>query len=318
MDFFFEQVRILSGLIKLAEHQQAYAEALERKGFTSFQVWNTFVCSYCLDKELETHRVYLIEEAKTWIGSPDGFPLHIVGKERGYKSPILVAMRAARDAVNGRPYDEITGPDIWMREIDPCLRRLKQLEFAQDPTALTRREQMYEEFREVRCEEVKPFRGNTAPASNYSPLAKELFCVRLAPYGFKFDAYRSRQFSPVVSKPLNDAWDLCWSPDDEIPLRLELKVPSTLGERGTTLFCPMFYVSSKQSRGEPSKANRSGKLNFLMVAHDRVVPGFRWAYSSFEDGDELDLVISAHATMYGLIADFVESRLAKSLSNATP
>ncbi len=58
-----------------------------------------------------------------------------------------------------------------------------------------------------------PRRAPQSPSHDYSSYFAATLVEAFEPAGFVFDAYRSGEQCPVISKPITSDWDICWWPE---------------------------------------------------------------------------------------------------------
>jgi hypothetical protein len=312
------QVNILGKLTYLADRASELAASLQAAGFDSFVARRHFLDSFCEPTEQSTHERYLVEVAKTAIGTPDGISGFLRGREPGFRSPILAAMRAERDATNGVPYDALLGVDIWKREIDPCARRMMRLEFAADPVVSERRRQMDTDRRRRHAIEIARHVSDLARSFTFDPtgcsrLVAQAMQADLGSLGFEYDRRRSRPFSPVLSKRLTPSCDLCWSLRTDRNLQLMPRYQGADGSWRIPLD-PCLYVAVKGRRGNLDIRPMFKESDTMVIRYTRAVAGFEWAYGNFESLEGLETILKAHATLLKLIAPAVVSDLVSELS----
>jgi hypothetical protein len=293
---------------------------LEQKGFETFRPWEMFISAFCDCRELATHQTYIKEEAKVRIGAPDGMPGHLTGKERGYMSPIIAAMRHERDIINGVGYTQISNRDLWKRYIDPCVRRLEKLQMQQDPIVQKRRDEMYAAFHRKRDQEITLHSSAHAVANIGEPESLARLCCaslekNFASFGFARNDARSNKFLPVFSKSLTDEWDICISPESDRTFRLLSR--TNLGDYESTVALNLrLYVCAKNYRRSVQIPLGFDFLDMMLIRYEFLVPGFAWAYSNFASAADIEVIAAAHATLYELVSNFLEPTLVTGLISA--
>lgn len=309
------QVHILSSLTGIADDRAALEAALERQGFTAFRAWQTFIAKFCQPSELGDHRAYQIEEAKVWIASPDGFPGHLTGTERGYRSSIIAELRRKRDLENAVRYQDIPADEAWKQYIDPCVRCLEREQILRPDYVRKMREDLSEDFRQRRAQEVRLHggrgQGGEAPA-DYKLAFEESLETALSPLGFARDEFRSSEFMPVYSKKINELWALCWSPESERTFAL-LERTGRKGEELKIELNLCLYASTKARRRAIVIPVGFQSSSVLRIRHDRIVPMFAGYYQYFSDIRELRTIVEAQLSLFTLIANPVEAAIARGL-----
>jgi hypothetical protein len=312
------QVDILSRLANLADRAEELSVQLQKAGFDSFVAYQSFLASFCEQTEKSGHQRYLIEVAKTEIGTPDRVSGFLAGRELGFRSPLLAAMRAERDRTNGVTFEALTGPDIWKREIDPCARRMKRLEFSADPVVAERRRQMNldrSRRREAEIAQHASERGQsfTFDSTGCSRFVAEVMESDLTPFEFAYDRRRSRRFFPVLSKPLTPSWDLCWSLHTDRNLRRMPRYQAMHGAWEIPLDACL-YAASKGRRGNVDIPVGFTEWDAMEIAYTRLICGFEWAYGRYEGPQELETILKAHVELLKLTIPTVDSVLVSELN----
>lgn len=251
---------------------------------------------------MATHARYQIEEAKSFLGAPDGLPGHLTGGEQGYASLFIAELRRTRDAENGVSYAEIPGAEAWRQYLDPCVRRMeRELMLGSDSPKL-RRDSAETEFRKRRDEEIRQFVPNTATdcdprSTDCVEVLSEVLDRGLAPFGFERDDYRSTEFLPVYSKPVTDEWAFCWSPELDKTFRTLPRLARKGAEPRTGLNL-RYYLAPKRRRTRIVNPLGFATSDIVIVRHEFIVPGFAHAYSYFRALKELRVIAMAHMALY--------------------
>jgi len=307
-------VAICSTLLPIGEKIYEYAQQMQLIGFEAFLPFEEFFLSFAESSEdITLHRQICIETAKTVFGTPWP-PLHINAEYHRpfFKSQLLETLRAKRDEENGVPevrldtkYD--LGESWWRRQIDPCQLQMARFQVSNREIYDARWASARSEMKsKVRNETIR-FASGLSKSFKFDKSGRYAFFAKVmereaSGLGFRFDKYKSRSNFPVFSKALGREWSLCWTieePDQFFFSPLSGSFDSYLEIRHQT-----FRGSVK--RAEPGE--------FLQIRHARAVPGFFNAYRPFDDLDELETLIKAHLSLYGLMAPIVEKGLRKILA----
>lgn len=315
---FDRQAAILSRLVPIGDEIESLSKKLIEGGFTSFCPYRDFQASFCECGDIPEHERYLREEAKLWLGSPNGLPGHYAGLEQGYTSAIITEMRRNRDLRNGCSYAELKGDEVWKREIDPCLRELARLEAEGSSIPTTRRRALRTEGNRLKSEEIlrhalevdsNPEHSPCEYAERFSDYLDQSF----APLGFHRDEFRSSPFFPVLSKPLTRSWDLCWSAENDQNLRLLPRFSFAEMPPSTPIDLRL-YVRAAGTRGPAMVPLFFKASDVMIIRYHQLIVGFSSAYGRFANPAEMLVVVKAHARLYSFISDFVEAVLSVELA----
>jgi hypothetical protein len=167
---------------------------------------------------------------------------------------------------------------------------------------------LYKAFTQYRTEELNI---RSVPTTNrghtdFGELFAEVIAKAFLLAGFRPDARRSKALFPVVSKPLNAEWDICWSPESPRTLRHE-PLPSRKGDvrqnRHLDLRC---YVCRRRRTGYAFIPIGFDSLDLMEIRIQFIQHGFSWAYVLYDGVEEFEFVIGAHAFLYGLVSEAIE------------
>ena len=179
---FEAQSQLLTKVAQLADQCGWYSGALQAAGYRSFLAGQEFDRSFCEAGELEEHKRCQIEIMKKLIETPDG----------------ILLRRSDRES---------------KIEADPCLRRLRRMELEDRINVEKRRSEMYAKLMGYRAEELSRHTDHNFELAreNYASYFGSILANVFRSVEFQPDAFRSAPEFPVISKPLNPDWDICWS-----------------------------------------------------------------------------------------------------------
>jgi len=149
-------------------------------------------------------------------------------------------------------------------------------------------------------------------APNYAITFRSIMSDAFNDLGFGLDRLRSREDFPVLSKTINAAWDICWSPESNRTLQQQpIQRPYDFRHRSTLdLRC---YVRSQRNKTFPYIPIGFNELDIMQIRVQNMVEGFAGAYIGFNGTDELLLIINAHAALYRIIQTELEFILREEL-----
>jgi hypothetical protein len=288
-----------------------YLERLKAAGFEAFVPRKTYIESFAEGpEEVAIHRQCLVEMFKERLGQPTPIPIFDSDLQNLYFSPLLQSLRQQRDRENECTERELStrfgaGESVWRREIDPCLRRLKQDLVSQRSAHEARLGVIADAERRALAGEAERFatanRGGFDGEARYS-LFVEVMQSRCQPFGFEYDKARSRAAYPVFTKPIVDDWHLCW----------------TIEEGRAFLFSPVeghfrpcLHLRGRQLSGRLDRVVEAGQ--FLRIRFAPLEVGFSNAYHVFSNADELEQVVKAHLELYASMASIIEDGVRKAL-----
>jgi hypothetical protein len=284
---------------------------LAHAGFKAFLPRQKYIESFSEDpKAIETHRRCVVETAKERLGQP--WPIRIYDEDLKhlYFSPFLQQLREERDRTNGVPIHELSnrygyGESAWRREVDPCLRRLIQLEAWDKEIYEERRAAMYEQERQALKEEAARHSTGLGKCDHTFDSAGRYRFFRAvmerdaAPLGFHYDNKKSRRDYPIFSKSVTDDWHLCWAIEER---------RSFFHSPFEGNFSPHLELRSRQLVGTLSKSE-PGEYLHIRYAGSVLSNGY-WTFFNL---DELETAIKAHLYLYSLIAPAIEGGITEVL-----
>jgi hypothetical protein len=312
------QLEILSQIAQLAENGPAYQDDLIGQGFSAFLPCQTKSASFCENEEATIHARYDIEVAKIYIGTPSGIPGHIRRQSpTAYRSDFIEKLRLQRDETNGMSYQDIAVSQHWRRELDPCMRRERQL-FpypARDrPTWLI---DMLEARRRLRESEAEVHSSHLGDHFDDTPAGWEQFWLELllvyvGPMGFTLDPKRSSPFLPVYSKQITPYWGLCFSLASAEDIKLQMKFGHDKSDLHTQLRIELSVRAPGRKAGNLIATEVwSGRMP---IRYMRLVNAFEWAYGSFTNFDDWEAALKAYVCLYRLVSKPIEDILALELN----
>jgi hypothetical protein len=310
-----EQVYALCGeLIRICDGAYDYCEQLKASGFSAFQPYEAFFQSFAETPDgSDLHRRIHVEKAKETLGRPWP-PLYIRPEYRRplFKSRLLEELRAKRDAKNGVSENDLEKrysrrESFWRRTIDPCDRRSALLEITDKELYDARWSAVFDSMSLQVQEEALHFATELSKIHTFDKdgryaLFRAVMEREAAPLGFCYDKRKSRPGFPIFSKAITDGWDLCWAIEEP-----DMFFWNPFGGR----FMPFLELRHRDLRGGVKDNAEPGE--FLQLRYTAVVSGFFNAYRTFRGADELETMIKAHLSLYGLMAPSIESGIAKAL-----
>lgn len=308
-----ELTAICDGLLDLGDQCFRYADQLQDADFRAFVPRWKFMDSFCATREeYDLHRRCVVEVAKHLVGRPwPPHDVHWTEEERArlYLSPLLTRLAAERDKENGVPLRELSskypaGERRWRHEFDPCVRRLWMAQI-REPLIYNER------WNTVLAEEARALEREVAQhatgISQAHAFDKDGRCALLAatttPFGFYYDAGKSRKTFPVFSRSISNSWDITWGIEEP-----EFALSAPFEGRLT----PRLEVRGRSSRGGVDNPKFGDSLH---IRYANIVPGFYHAYRVFHTQDQLEIMIKAHLCLYGLMAPVIEGVLKAALES---
>lgn len=293
------QKMVLIELTPLAERSWDLVDDLQRGGWCSVIPRIRLEESFGREGEVPEYRNTIVELAKVSLASPNiRFRLPECGP---YTSQFL-------DNLHRRWIDENTrcfGSDrvpIWAREAVPCLRAMEFFRYAQPADFERRLRDVVEDERSCRVREIGAHISSTSigfrdelerPISFYRAVATREAGVM----GFIFDQRRSDERYITLTRPLNEAWDLCLAPEPLAwyPGKREGDVRMLL---------------SLQAANHHRRPIRKSRWNQVMVIeYADLVRHFDLRYLAFRSLEELEVIVKARMFLLSLTIDEIESRL---------
>ncbi|MCW5569454.1 MAG: hypothetical protein KIS84_14635, partial [Dokdonella sp.] len=142
-------------------------------------------------------------------------------------------------------------------------------------------------------------------------LERDVLGEVLAATGLILDRRRSTAEHPVFSKELTKGWILAFSCQWGAS-RLVMKRNRQL----VGLFSACLALRSPSLVGPVNFGRR--QRNFIQVRYEDSIPGFDIAYRRYRSLSELEVVLRAHASLWGLLSGSWEPALIASLAQASP
>jgi hypothetical protein len=285
---FSEQEKLLSACAELAENMHVYSACLQDYGYKSFLAWEEFEITFCEDAEIEEHMRCVVARAKRRIGSPDGLTSR-GGAQKSQNGHCPCSDRLSRMERESRDYVEASRGLLLEKFLKYREYEARSVKFERYPEAL-----MYDAFLEYR----------------------DLFELHLVDafrsVGFRLDERRSSSGFLVISKPLADGWEICWSPESNRTLRWAPRERST-DVRKMSVLDLRCYARAVGTSGSVSLPLGFKKSSIVKISIGELVSGFDWAYSRFNGIEELAMVLSAHACLYRLVGEPLEDVLRRGL-----
>jgi len=277
------QVKILREVAEVADNSDLLANSLKHQGYISFQAWEEYEISFFNPDEMKDYLKSNLSVRKVMIRSPASLVHEIEKDDR---------------------------PEFYM------FNTRHHLVSVNDPIRIgQRREVLNAEFLQYREKERITF-GVKPPKQDqmaYYDYFRESLIDNFGPLGFCLDKYRSKLKFPVLSKTLTPQWDLCWSTGAQPAAFYYWPMPKEDGTFPKMYLELLCYVRHKKSRGSVKIPIAFKEFPIMPLRLEYLVPGFGWAYMQFRGVEELPLVISAHACLYGLVGTRVENILTEAL-----
>ena len=274
------QRSVLLELFNSVDNAEIYSEKLQRHGLSSFLAWSIFE-EQCCANQVEVAQLldFRASRAREFFTCPDG----LLGKER---------IRALDDL---RPWGD------RFEQADSKELQLKKLLLERSAALATQRDLEFKLWLNTNPMFVKM---SATYAEYFSGVLLDVFDSE----GFDYDGWRSSGGFPVVSKPLNSQWDICWSAESRRTLCAWPRPKDVVVERWSPLDLRC-YLAFKRKRGEPICSVGFHTSPFLILRLDRLVEGFGWAYGRINGLGELNFCVNAHALLYSFVAPVLESKL---------
>jgi hypothetical protein len=298
------QRRVLAELLALGERHWEFVATLQQAGWDVVNPRLDFEASFCEGEEQRSElRRYVVESTKVSLANPN-IRLRLPEGEPA-KSEYLEQLRRRRDEQFKSDLASGQRP-LWMNELDPCLRRMAQLRYADRAEFSRRFEPVKAEEKLRRVHEIarhasglsKEFDGELdRPARFYQAVMER----ETRPLGFTSDPQRSTSTYIVFSKELLDGWDLCLSPEP-----LAWFPGSNDGQAVTVL-----SVQAKRHRKPIARAKWD---HVLIVEHTNLVRHFDSLYKNFASLDELEAILMARMYFLSLIIKDAEAHLLAGLA----
>jgi len=293
-------VEICSTLLPIGERIYECAQQMQLKGFEAFLPFEEFFLSFAEGPEdIALHKQILVEIGKSTFGTPWP-PLYIQPEYRRpfFKSQLLEALRAKSDKKDDLPFE-------W-GQLDPCQRNMARFEAESREIYDIRWSSAREEMKSKVRNETIQFASGLSKSFEFDKRGRYAFFAKVmereaSGLGFRFDKYKSRSNFLVFSKTMGREWSLCWAIEEP---------DQFFFDPFSGRFDPYLEIRHQTFRGSVKKAEPG---EFLQIRHTHAVPGFFNAYRSFDDLDELETLIKAHLSLYGLMAPIVEKGLEKIL-----
>lgn len=279
------------------------AAYLEHAQFTAFLPIFRFDESFAAtDAELAIHRRYVMERGKEIFGTPSPTKATLQERGRFYRSEFNEVLREENKRLNaGIPSAEM---EMWRLEIDPCARARMRTWLQGSVAYDARVGALLQQQRQARAAEVKCHSSGLAAHYSFSAADRTRFCMAVmrrdaGALGFSLDLHKSAATLPVLSRPLNAAWDLCLT-------LLEPQALSSGPQEGTL---SLHLELRQRSLAAQSGLAAAGQL--LSVPYNRVIPGFWTTYRVFRTLEELEVILRAHLCL-------LEPNLAAIVQTARP
>ncbi|MGJ4993507.1 hypothetical protein ACQR0Z_03755 [Bradyrhizobium sp. HKCCYLS3077] len=297
------QRRVLAELFALAERHWEFVSILEQAGWDVVKPRLDFEASFAeSDEEQSEFRRYVVEHAKISLGNPNiRFRLP---EGEPCSTAYMDDLRRRHEEQFGS--HRAPGRPLWMKQLDPCLRRMERLRY-EDRAVYDRRFACVEaEEKQRRVRETarhasglaKQFGGELdQPARFYQAVMER----ESKPLGFSADAERSARDRPVLSKELIDGWDLCLSPE---PLAW---FPGRQDGKAETIL-------SLQARRHRRPAAHAKWDQSLIIEFTKLIRHFDLLYRSFASLDELEVILMARMHLLSLVIKDIEAALRRGLS----
>ncbi|NPU68287.1 hypothetical protein HL667_25025 [Bradyrhizobium sp. 83012] len=299
------QRRVLVELLALGERHWEFVATLQQAGWDVVDPRLDFEVSFAeSEEERSEFRRYVVESTKISLANPNiRFRLP---EGEPHSTEYMDHLRRRRDeqfksslAPGQRP--------LWMNELDPCLRRMEQLRYADRAVFSRRFESVQAEEKQRRVHETarhasgmsREFSGELdRPARFYRAVMER----ETRPLGFTSDAGRSTSDRAVLSKELIDGWDLCLSPE---PLAW---FPGRNDGQAVTIL-------SLQDQHHRKPVERAKWDQVLIVEHTKLVRHFDHLYTRFASLDELEVILMARMYLLSLVIKDIEAGLLVGLAN---
>ena len=285
---YVEQEQLLSGAWARLKRCTGVADRLQEEGCLSFRAWGEFELRCCEnDQEREELPRYQEERARGFFVRPDEF----LGPKLSQYLSGLMPWRSRYS--EGHP------------ENNGRLKLNEQL--------------MWERFVAYRHDEEEKYnRLRDSVASNLSddfPFCfSRVLQLTFLPMGFLLDPERSYKEFPVLTKSLNDSWDLCWSAETVRYSRGSSRV--MVGSAGVwTSIKLVLYLVNRGFVGEPVNKIGFNKSRFMVIRLGQLVSGFDWAYSKMKDVTHMAICLSAYANLYAIYGSLLEEYMLEELSS---
>lgn len=322
-----QKCKLLLGMTTLAERWESITQNMIDVGFTSLKPKHESRYALCNADEIDSFREYLIEEIKEHICDPTGRLSPLFGNTPGYKSPYLERLRNEREVRLGCSFEEARTKGIQegQSEIHPALIRARgrpsDLRSADDDVIQTawKNERQLElmRFKNVHIaglplpgihavdefpELVNISRHHEKAALSLKKLHFDVlqkFYVETVteafqPLGFEYSPLFSKETYPAFAKQVHQNWYLVLSNEMFSGQDLVDSLDSTQ---------LVLSIRSKRCKGPLNKVNESRHIRLRI---EYLVPFISGWYRKFRSYDELNVIIQANATLYGLIANDIE------------
>jgi len=308
---------LLARLAPLGASFYARAERMKEVGLASFQTLMEFRESFCESaQERELHRNVVIEAAKERIGNFYPHPYLQDEPGPGYTSALLQRLRAER-AARGNSFESYDRSKRWLIELDPCRYRLIEMMFTRNDELKKRQRPYLEAHARLRQDEIARYAtalsANVADsASVRRKLCAAVLAELLGPLGFQAAGKVATQRGALVEKPLAGGWCLLWSVD--LP---NLRKPAHAGSQDQTGWLDLNLDLAPCSNLAPSSDQTIGSAP-LRIGYNYAAPIDRtdWDYGNFRSLPELETLLRAHAIVYAMMHEQIESALLTGLKAA--
>lgn len=307
---------LLSPLVELGDSRYKFGDQLEGVGFTAFRATEEFFESFAQsEEELALHRRIEIERAKESFANPFKFQFELdsAGYVPPYKSTLLAELTEKNDPT-GELRREIshTGEDGWRLEIDPCRRAYLKLDYDEREA---HRHAIRKKFKSYREQEIARFYETPPTRPRYKDLDAENFARNtlessLKRCGFEEKIRPSHRLPIIFSKALISGWTINFA---------------MLGEQwgydgyGYEVIDGKKVISPKHTRFHLDL--RWGKkwslynknLTYLPLEIIEFSPLGEFAYTTYEDMDEMAIGLLGYAHFYLMLSKAIEPKLIAAL-----
>jgi hypothetical protein len=312
---FNQAIAVCNEIRSAGENIFYYLEQLHRSGFEACLPFEEFFVSFASDPEqIKVHNQYLIETAKTVLGTP--WPIALAAEHRAllFRSELIQAMKARRDEANGVPEGELEsrfgpGESWWRKQIDPCWRNMARLQVTDRDIYDAKWAAVVDSMKFQVQQESQRFSSDLSKAHTMSEDGRYSLYINVMTrdagvLGFRYDKFKSTIGFPIFSKSINDKWDLCWAIEE--PKRF-------FWSPFEGHFMPHLEIRSRKLRSSVAKATPG---EFIQIRYAASVPGFFNAYRIFYSVDELETLIKAHLCLYSFMAPIIEGGASSGLSGS--